>query len=444
MRQTPLQLTLEGEQLEPFLLLVRAKADVNALSSHGWSPLVYTLVTKADTKWTDMLLLNSADINLTCDWPVEKTSPIMAGVQSMSEYLVRRLLDLKAKFTVERADKECPLSLAIAQNSTGIVRLLLAYGAEWKTMEKVSEALATAIQNNYRATVGLFLVAAGVDLHDESLQEAEDALLLWAAANGDTPLVRALLDSKADVNVQSRQGLSALHLACGPVAGHGETGGTAEMVHLLLRSKANPAVTDKSNRSPLDISLICANEMSRHVIETNMLARREQSGKKKLDPSIFKIRSGLEERIERHLPDQHSALGMGIMHMIATAHQDTRARVIDATATGGTGGGASTSVVIVKRGAHAPALGHHGAWSTLGGNLSKWANPLEALRAGRLVQTYKPVALPPGSIGMFARDEQEMVDLNSAYELDLSMAEAESGSPPPALARLRRPRLSEP
>jgi ankyrin repeat protein len=385
-----------------------------------------------------MLLLNGADVNLACEWPKEKTTPIMAAVLSMSEYLVRRLLDLKANLAVERPDKECPLSLAIGQNSTGILRLLLAYGAEWKTMAKVSEALASGIQNNFRATVGLFLFAAGVDLHDESLQEVEDSLLLWAAANGDTSLVRALLDSKADVNVQTRQGLSALHLACGPVAGSGDTGGTAEMVHLLLRSKANPAVTDKSNRSPLDISLICANDMCRHVMETNMLARRAEQGKKKLDPQVFKIRSGFEERMERHLPDQSSTLGMEIMYMIATAHQDTRVRALDATATGATGS-ASTTAVIVKRGAQAPSQGHHGVWSMLGGNFSKGANPLEALRAGRLVQTYQPVRLPPGSIGMFASDEQEIADLEAAYEEDVrAMAEAESGSAA-AMAPTRTP-----
>lgn len=92
-------------------------------------------------------------------------------------------------------------------------------------------------QNNEQ--VKRILAETGINAGDGYLRSA----LVWAAFYNNTELLVWLIDNKADVNHQDRNGYSALHFA-----GQEKNEAAAEM---LLDAGADPNVTDSHGNNPL-------------------------------------------------------------------------------------------------------------------------------------------------------------------------------------------------
>ncbi|MER5624002.1 ankyrin repeat domain-containing protein [Streptosporangium sp. NPDC002544] len=177
---------------------------------------------------------------------------------------VRRLLDGAVSPDEPNEDGSTALYQAAVQGDAGIVRMLLAAGADPdRESGGDSEGLplcAAAAWGHLKAVIALLDAGADPDRREDIERTAMTALH-WAASNEHLAVVRTLLDRGADPDLDDSAGRTALSHAA-------ERGATA-VVRTLLDHGANPALADGQDRRPLDL----AQRYAGRDIEAEVLAR---------------------------------------------------------------------------------------------------------------------------------------------------------------------------
>ncbi|KAL9598673.1 MAG: hypothetical protein Q9219_004342 [cf. Caloplaca sp. 3 TL-2023] len=198
------------------LRLIRSKCSVNCRDSPGTTPLMWAAA-GGHTTVVQFLLQEGADPNL-----FEK-----GGITAL----------------------HCAIGEAVTYQRADIVSLLLhAPGLQINKQmgEGLSTALNVAARNGNVQIVQQILTHPDVDVHKG---DAWYTPLLYAAGEGHTCVVEALLDHGADPNIQdgAKQGdWTAL--------GQAVTGGYITTIKLLLSRGANPKVTDNNGRTIIHIA----------------------------------------------------------------------------------------------------------------------------------------------------------------------------------------------
>lgn len=136
--------------------------------------------------------------------------------------------------------KETPLMLAISNDSEDAVMKLVRSGAslEYKHSESGDTPLIHACTFDKRWT-GQRLLALGADT--QAVNKKGRTPLMQAASLGNSTLLAEILRNKPDVNARDFEGQTALMLAAARAS--------SETVNLLLKSGADPLLTDTFNRS---------------------------------------------------------------------------------------------------------------------------------------------------------------------------------------------------
>jgi ankyrin repeat protein len=155
--------------------LVSQKSDVNARSGDGSTALLW-LAHWNDVDTAELLLTAGADANAANDF---KTTPLSEACTNSSAPLVRLLLKSGAKPNTAIATGETPLMTCAKTGSADAVRLLVEYGAAVNAKESSQSQTA----------------------------------LMWAAAERHPDVVKALIESHADLKSATKQGFTALHFA---------------------------------------------------------------------------------------------------------------------------------------------------------------------------------------------------------------------------------------
>ncbi|MFI7643049.1 ankyrin repeat domain-containing protein [Nonomuraea sp. NPDC049400] len=162
---------------------------------------------------------------------------------------VRRLLDGGAAPDEPDEDGATALYRAAVQGNAGIVRMLLAAGADpGRESTGDSEGLplcAAACWGHTETVIALLDAGADPDRREDVTRSAMTGLH-WAAANDHLAVVRALLDRGADPGIADSAGRTALSHAA-------ERGATA-VVRTLLDSGADPSSPDGQGRRPVDLA----------------------------------------------------------------------------------------------------------------------------------------------------------------------------------------------
>ncbi len=143
------------------------------------------------------------------------------------------------------ANGNTAVALAAAAGQLPALARLIQDGCDLDTQNKdVKGPLQLAIDNKHSAAA-LMLIAAGanVNAHDGNYFYPLHA----AATNGDIDVVKALLDKKAELDVQTlAKGRTPLHCAI--------ENEFAPVVRALLAAGANPDIANKEGQSPRDIA----------------------------------------------------------------------------------------------------------------------------------------------------------------------------------------------
>lgn len=144
--------------------------------------------------------------------------------------LISHQVDVNARPSVKGVKMMSPLGAASLHAYGDIVKILLAHGAE--TGNSLADAVAypsPSIKEKERENVVLMLLKAGADVNAIS---GGLTALDWAAANGETPIVKILLSQGARVDATRGQKTNAIAVA--------ERNGHRDIVRILkaaLKSK---------------------------------------------------------------------------------------------------------------------------------------------------------------------------------------------------------------
>ena len=155
--------------------LLNQKTDVNARASDGSTALLW-LAHWNDFDTADLLLRAGADANLANDF---RMTPLSEACTNASALLVRLLLKSGANPNTAIATGETPLMTCAKTGNADAVRMLIEYGA-------------------------------AVNVKEPSQNQTA---LMWAAAERHPDMVKALVESHADLKAHSKQGFTPLHFA---------------------------------------------------------------------------------------------------------------------------------------------------------------------------------------------------------------------------------------
>ncbi|MEQ1825797.1 MAG: ankyrin repeat domain-containing protein [Pirellula sp.] len=198
--------------------LLRSGVDVNARDALGNTPLILA-ATYSQPDVVALLLKNKADVNAANH--ADATALIRAATEAEK---VQLLLAAGAKVAARtKKPGNTPLILASRRNGNSTaVRLLLDNGADPNERNAAGiSAILTAAASGDLESVRL-LLAKNVDVNAEPptepyyLKAVDSGMrtpLMWAAYRNDLPLMRLLLEHKADVNKGTQFGTPLSHAA---------------------------------------------------------------------------------------------------------------------------------------------------------------------------------------------------------------------------------------
>lgn len=119
------------------------------------------------------------------------------------KFLIKKGIDLEQKeqgiFT--------PLMIAVRRGNLEIVRILLQAGA---LVNQESQWLLERSKYKEKTEILLELVKAGIDINQKLIDSEGETILMKAVCDGNMPLVKALIENGANVNIVSDNGYYAL------------------------------------------------------------------------------------------------------------------------------------------------------------------------------------------------------------------------------------------
>ena len=219
--------------LEKVRLLVSHKANVNAKSKFGKTPLIIAASDDSGMPVVRILAENGADVNAADygppsaggDTPRPNVTPLLAASSSSNAEMLRYLLDKEARMDVKDAAGRTALMNAAGQGNIESIKLLLAKGADVKA---VSDKEPFPKVKNGTIALGSFTA------------------LNLAVIFGTPERVKLLLDAGARVNQPDARGMTPLMLAIACDHSNPET------VRLLLERGADPKIKSSAGEDAYD------------------------------------------------------------------------------------------------------------------------------------------------------------------------------------------------
>lgn len=224
--------------LETADLLLKAGVDPNAANDFGATAL-YAAAASANPAMTVKLLEAGADANMHL---LSGETPLMEATLRGHLATVSALLRGGADPNVqETSGGQTALMWALSERHTAVVEELVKNRADVNLASKSgSTPLMFAAQGSLKAT--RILLAAGARPNDVHPDTGQTALII-ASTMGNTDIVAALLDNRADPNIADGNTFTALHAAVRDSdygVDHASRVAAAATVKMLLAHGANP------------------------------------------------------------------------------------------------------------------------------------------------------------------------------------------------------------
>ncbi len=249
-------------------LLIERGVDVKAVSTGGFSPLVFA-AQKGDDKSVNSLLQAGLIPNYTLP---NGTSVLSVAVLAEKPEVVRVLLDHKAEVDTPDKSGNTPLHTAAQSGDLEIVKLLLANGASpnlltakttpptgksggsaFRTPAGQQTALLLAARANH-LDVMKALVAGGADPKIKS--QDGTTLLMAAAASGHLDTVKYAYELDPDVAAVTTRKSTVMHAAVTFTLANSTQAEVCSVVQFLADKGADPDAEDVSGRTPMGIANI--------------------------------------------------------------------------------------------------------------------------------------------------------------------------------------------
>jgi uncharacterized protein len=238
---------------------IRTGADVNAAQPDGTRP-IHWAVYKADHELIDALIAKKARVDVVNEFG---STPLAEAVKLADARMVKRLLDAGAG--VDRADEsgQTALMLAIKTGELPLVEMLVKAGANVSAVEQFQHQtplMWAVTASKHAGEMTKLLLSKGANVQARALytdwpnQLSSEprgqyrpvgglTALLYAARNGCSDCVAALISAGADVNVPTPEGVTPLMISL--------DNDHNDVATLLLDRGANPHVADWWGRTAL-------------------------------------------------------------------------------------------------------------------------------------------------------------------------------------------------
>ncbi len=246
---------IRANDLAGLAAMLKAGADLNAAEPRGgMTPLMHAAVSGSPEAMT-LLVDSGASVNAANSAGVTALMMSVTDIDKVS-LLLAKGADVNA---ASKRGRTALLLAAMSDRSAGIVRLLMAKGADPKAVDVLKvNALNAAVRGNDIETIRIF---ADAGVAADTADFAGFTPLIGAAFSGNVQAVKLLLEKGANVNAVSGDGsfqkVKAGTIALGnftPLLG-AATLGSPEMITVLLQAGADVNARDVRGMTPLMLAV---------------------------------------------------------------------------------------------------------------------------------------------------------------------------------------------
>ncbi|HLK55779.1 MAG TPA: ankyrin repeat domain-containing protein [Chthonomonadaceae bacterium] len=207
--------------------LIEHNADVRAEAPDSDCSLLTYVAASGQIDLAQMILARGADVNSRV---LEGTTPLFAAAEADDLPMVKLLLANGANVNIKNDwdfEHSAALSMAADKGNLKMVQLLLDHGANVNSAARFGSALTHAALNKNIAIVRLLLAHRA----DPNIGDYHETLPMLVASEGDTKIMKLLLDAGADIHATGHAGATALSSAA--------FSGNVEMVRLVVSHGAD-------------------------------------------------------------------------------------------------------------------------------------------------------------------------------------------------------------
>ena len=305
---------VKNRDLRGIRALIDEGADLDARQPGGATALAWA-VHLQDHETADRLLASGADVNTADEYG---DTPLILASANGDQYLIERLVAAGADATAERWSGETALMLAAGTGVASAIGLLSEGGTPLDATEtrRGQTALMWAAAEGHSEVVEA-LIAAGAEVN---LASAEGfTALAFAATSDDVRSIRALLAAGADPNAASQDGSLPTNIAA--------SYGHADALELLIEAGGDFSRGDRDGRTPLYAAAQAGNSESVSLLldagaDPNVTTAAVESHGSNRE---------LRRRDGRDTPLLAAAIGahIGVMRQLTATGADPHARTQD-------------------------------------------------------------------------------------------------------------------
>ncbi|XP_078263773.1 KN motif and ankyrin repeat domain-containing protein 4-like isoform X2 [Rhinoraja longicauda] len=265
------------EEIQPTAGGATATSRQDCTTSHEWNPSLILACQNLKDHLSELGATSDKGMRqnfTTVQWEWFRISSQKSAASDRVQAFLEKLQETSPEllhFIVNLADdnQNTALHYSVSHSNFHIVRLLLDTGVcnvdhqnKAGYTASMLASLASADTSEEVAVVRQLLHLGNVNI--QASQAGQTALML-AVSHGRTDMVRALLSSEANVNIQDTDGSTAL--MCASENGH------VEIVKLLLAQPGcNSALTDKDDSTALDIAVQAGQKEIAELLRIHMIS----------------------------------------------------------------------------------------------------------------------------------------------------------------------------
>ena len=228
-------------------LMLQYKANPNAVSNHGMTPLLSAVSRGQSYEVARLLIDAGADVNVTREGPWDGGA-LYRAIQSGDPRTIQLLFDRGAPIAPS-GKSFSPLHVAAMVGDLSSVKKLIEAGADIDYFDKgyggdaPGHAFHWAMWAEHH-DVAAYLIEQGTDLHFAPPIGNQTPPMVWAGfgQSGDATIAKKLIAKGLDVNVPNATGETALFYAL-------KTGDDTELVRFLRSKGAQPSEASKSPKT---------------------------------------------------------------------------------------------------------------------------------------------------------------------------------------------------
>lgn len=241
---TPLIYAIEQDNKELANFLIENGADLNmAEKEYDRTPIFFSIENK-NTNITEILISKGANVNA-----VDKNgvTPLNIAIKEDGNIdIIKLLVKNKADLNILTEEGDSLIEYAINKNDTDMIQTLVEGGVNLNVAGISSNTpLMTAVSKSLENIVRIFLTKNDINLN--AINRNWNTALHMAAKNGNTVIIKMLIDKGANVDARNKQGYTPLHTAV--------ENNNLEAANEIINGKANVEIRADNMKRPIDIAM---------------------------------------------------------------------------------------------------------------------------------------------------------------------------------------------